>query len=197
MANDTSSPSSAAAAAKTPEKLPGTRILGFECCHCNGVSLTSTLGECHDDECSHHFCLGCTAIDKAGRLWDKQLALLVHWMCQCGSAHPVVSTLVVDETGKLARPVCSCQTPSFVALYNKYGRLCRDLGLSVDLPFAMGTAADVQALLAELEATSYGPCIQSERRAKKGSKKVEAHARDHINQAWANASKCWTEADSD
>ncbi|ROV93159.1 hypothetical protein VMCG_08724 [Cytospora schulzeri] len=180
----------------TPESLPGIRILGFECCRCNGVSLTNSLAKCDDEQCSHKYCHGCTVIDRAGRLWDKKLCVQVHWLCQCGSARPVIDTLVVDETGKLAKPVCSCQDPAFLALYNTYGRLCKNMRLSVVLPFALNTAHDVQSLVAELDGTSYGPCLRVEREANKATKKVETHAMGYVNEEWEKAIKCWSDPGS-
>jgi hypothetical protein len=179
-----------------PERLPGISILGFECCHCNGVSLTNSLGRCDGGQCSHKFCLDCTVIDRAGRLQDKKLGVHVHWLCQCGSARSVVDTLVVDETGKLAKPVCSCQDPAFLAIYNTYGRLCKNVRLSIVLPFALNTAADVQALIVELDRTSYGPCLRVEREARNIANNCDLQAKGYVNEGWEKASQCWTDAGS-
>lgn len=152
-------------ATPAPERLPGIRIMGFECCHCNGVTLSNTLGRCDDEQCPHGYCLNCTVIDRAGHLWDKKLAVSVHWLCQSGSTLPVVDTLVVDKTGKIAKPVCSCQAPAFVAMYNTFGRLINNNKnrLSIELPFALDSIEDVQVFLVELDGTSYGPCLRVER----------------------------------
>ncbi|KUI63553.1 hypothetical protein VM1G_11995 [Cytospora mali] len=99
-----------------PEELPGMRMIGFECCQCNGVSLTNML---------------------------------------------------VDE-----------------------------LGLSIVLPFALNAADNVQSLLAELEATSYGPRIRVERESKKPLKNGERQAGDYVNENWEKACKNWTGDDS-
>lgn len=169
----TSSMVSLSNATVPPEHLPGIRIMGFECCHCNQVTLDNLLGKCYDEQCSHGFCLGCTVIDRAGRLWNKQLKVPISWLCQCGSVHPVGETLVANETGKLTKPVCSCKEPSFIAMYNTYGRLCKDLQLSISLPSALNTAEAVQTLISELEKTSYGPCIRLNREEKNASTKED------------------------
>lgn len=150
MASRTVSLSDATA---TPERLPGIRIMGFQCCHCSEVTLTNSLGKCYDDRCSHEYCHGCTVIDRAGRLWDKTLAVSLHWLCRCGFSHPVADKLGLDDTGKLAKPLYSCQAPSFVVMYNKYGRLCKNMRLSVMLPFALDAAEDVETLFTELKRT--------------------------------------------
>lgn len=152
-----------------PETLPGIRILGFECCHCKAVTFDQSLGKCYDEQCSHKYCLDCTVMDRAGRRWTKQLRIPVSWLCQCGSSHTIGDTLMVDETGKIAKPVCSCEGPSFLAMYNTYGRICKGLRFSIALPFALGTSEAVKTLVAELEQTSYGPCIRRDREVAKTS----------------------------
>lgn len=182
-------------ATTAPERLPGIRILGFECCHCNGVSFTNSLGKCDDEQCSHERCRDCTVIDRAGRLWDKKLGVSIHWLCQCGSTRPVIDTLVVNETGKLAKPVCLCQKPAFVAMYSTYGRLCSSTKLSIVLPFALNTVEDVQTLVAELDGTSYGPCLRVERETKNVAKKGDLPVKGYVNEEWDKASKFWNDAD--
>lgn len=145
-----------------PETLPGLEIMGFICCKCGEATLDEKLRtECFDSKCGHKRCTNtCQIFDRAGRLWKRQFSVPISWVCICGRAHSVVDSLANGISP------CPCNTPAFLALYNTTGRRCR--GLTISSPFALNTADDVNQLLSNLERTSWGICIQSERESRSG-----------------------------
>lgn len=144
-----------------PDTLPGSRLMGFVCCQCSDATLTNRLGRCHNTHgCGHLACRRCTLFDRAGRMWSKNLAIDLHWMCQCGKAQALKDALVRPGS---RLPACSCGDPTFVAMYNLYGRRIDDLRLpSVQLPLGLSNAEDVGRLRADLSCTSYGSSMRLE-----------------------------------
>lgn len=139
-----------------PERLPGLGLMGFICCKCSEATLDKKLGRCFDAKCGHQRCLSsCVIFDEAGRMWKKQFAIPISWICVCGRSHSVVGSLI----GRSTRPVC-CSTPAFLALYSTTGRLCK--GLKLSCPFTLGTAVDITRLVLYLRRTPWGSCIDLE-----------------------------------
>lgn len=167
------------AAAGPPETLPGLELMGFVCCKCGEATLGNKLGKrCFDDKCGHERCVGsCQVFDRAGRLWRRQFAVPISWVCTCGRAHSVVGSLA----SRLTRPVCPCRAPAFLALYNTTGRLCN--GLTIKSPFTVSTADHVTQLLSYLESTPWGSCIKLERETHEEESMVAEHTMDSANQA--------------
>lgn len=165
--------------AAPPETLPGLEPMGFVCCKCGEATLEEKLGkECFDSQCGHERCASsCQIFDRAGRLWKRQFAVPITWICICGRTHAVVDSLA----NGLGRPSCLCLAPAFLALYNTTGRLCK--GLFINSPFTLNTANDAQKLLSCLEKSSWGSCIQLEREDHEESRAVK-HTKESSNQPW-------------